>query len=793
MDSRRTENQGLTPAVLREICEYLTLPVYAERMSDTHIRQRLHITGRVQGVGFRPFVYRLAHQHHLRGWVRNEGGEVLLEVEGHAAMVNTFRQALFSQAPAQAEPRLLSDQALPPKGERDFQILSSQPLDGADSGACLPQDSYLCPHCLAELYDPANRRYRYPFINCSHCGPRYTLLDTLPYDRTHTSMRAFPLCPCCAEEYHNPQDRRFHAEPIACPACGPSLYYRDAHGDIHDNEPALAAALALLRGGGVLALKGVGAYQLLCDAHNETAVERLRQRKQRPHKPLALMFPERGADGLAALASIAPNTLQGHLLRSPLRPIVLCPANTADLPGIAPGLSEIGVMLPGSPLHSLLLNDFDGPLVATSANPSGEPVVYQEHEAETRLGHIADGFLHHNRPILQRADDPVYRIIAGQPRPLRPGRGNAPVELHLPRPMAIPTLALGGHMKNTVALAWGERCVLSPHIGELDSPRALIEFTHSIDALQRLYRIKAMQLVVDAHPGYGYWPWARQSGLPIHTVFHHHAHASAVYGEYPQAHGKDWLIFTWDGSGLGADGGLWGGEGLLGQPGQWRHFSQMRRLRLPGGEQAAREGWRCAASLCWESGSEPPLQHPQQALLKHAWQRGINAPWSSAVGRLFDAAASLCGLCQQSSYEGQAAMLLEACAASTPCIVTPTLPLQMSRGIWQWDWQPLLTMLTNSRLPIAERARAFHQSLADSLLQQALRARQQYAIDTIGLSGGVFQNRLLTELACSLLQKHHFQVYLPQQIPANDAGLAWGQICEINLLSDRGIHSAQPD
>ncbi|MBE0509649.1 MAG: carbamoyltransferase HypF [Gammaproteobacteria bacterium] len=745
-------------------------------MSVQIIRQCLQLSGRVQGVGFRPFVYRLARELGLAGWVRNQGGALRIEVEGRIESIEAFCLALIAQAPAGACPRIERAETRACLGEQAFVILPS--LSDRAGMADLPLDSYLCSACCQELFDPGNRRYRYPFINCSHCGPRYSLLDQLPYDRANTSMQGFPMCPACTREYQDPRDRRFHAEPIACPDCGPTLRYRDEHQIVEDNEAALAAAIALLRQGGILALKGVAAYQLLCDAHNAEAVARLRQRKQRPDKPLALMYPEYGKDGLDALrGAFSLSTEQAERLRSTARPIVLCDTDTSQLPGIAPGLNAIGVMLPGSPLHALLLTDFGGPLVATSGNRRGEPVVYREDQAEAALLGIADGFLHHNRPIRQRADDPVYRPIAGRLRPLRMGRGDAPVELRLPRPIPQPTLALGGQMKNTVALAWEDRCVLSPHIGDLDSPRALQEFQASIAALQRLYGIEAEQLVVDAHPGYGYWPWARQSGLPIHTVLHHHAHASALYGEYP-ALTQPILVFTWDGTGYGEDGALWGGEAFLGQPGQWQHLGQMRPLALPGAEQALREPWRVAAALCWQAGLPSPWQDDTARMLQQAWRQGINCPRSSSVGRLFDAASALLGLCHHGSFEGQAAMWLEALAETAPHLPQPAWASPETDTPWQWDWQPLLINLLDSQQSPAARARQFHQALAGYILQKALEARASHGIRQVGLSGGVFQNRLLCQMLQQGLTAQGIEVLFHQQVPCNDAGLAWGQIIQ---------------
>jgi hydrogenase maturation protein HypF len=754
--------------------------VYAFGMQTAIIRQRLFLSGRVQGVGFRPFVHRLAHQYDLSGWVCNRGGEVLIEVEGPDAVIVDFRSALLDSPPPLARPRLLGNEAMDPLYRSGFHILDSQ--TAATSNAYLPADSFLCDACLAELFDPANRRYRYPFINCTDCGPRYSLIARLPYDRAHTAMAGFSLCPACEQEYQDPLNRRFHAEPIACPACGPQLLFERAHRHVHDSEAALAAALATLRDGGILAVKGVSAYHLMCDARNPAAIARLRKRKHRPDKPLALMFPQQGENGLAALRrDFRLDRQQAALLRSAQRPIVLCQGNSEAYAGIAPGLGEIGVMLPSSPLHHLLLDGMDSPLVATSGNTSGDPVACREDDARKQLGRIADAFLHHNRPILHRADDPLYRPIAGTMRPLRLGRGDAPLELTLPWAITVPSLALGGQMKNTVALAWGQRCVIAPHVGDLGSPRTLRLQQETATMLQHLYGVHAEQIIIDAHPGYDYQRWARETGLPLATVFHHYAHASALVGEQQGGQDSDnWLIFTWDGTGFGADGTLWGGEGLLGRPGQWRRFSRMRPIRLPGGDRAARDPWRCAAALCWEAGLEPPPGDQDTLLLHQAWQRGINAPTSSSVGRLFDALAALLGHRDTCSYEGQAAGWLENLAHEANPITPPLLPLRHhADGCLQWDWQPLLSLARDPRQSVGQRARACHQSLARCLLDQALLARHEHGIEQIGLSGGVFQNRLLCESSLDLLQQHGFGVHLHRQVPCNDAGLAWGQIIEV--------------
>ena len=482
-------------------------------------------------------------------------------------------------------------------------------------------------------------------------------------------------------------------------------------------------------------------------------------------------------DSLRLQAEIPPEA--EAILVSPARPIVLLPRRvTADLAAnIAPGLAEIGCFLAYSPLHHLLLRDFGGPLVATSGNISGEPVLTDNTEASKRLARIADAFLHHDRPIVRPADDSVYRPIAGRPRPLRLGRGTAPVELQLPSPLAEPVLALGSHMKNTLCLAWRDRAVLSPHIGELDSERSLATLAQVAEDLQRIYQVRATRLLLDRHPGYGYRRWARESGLPLDEVWHHHAHASALAWEFPAV--PDWIVFAWDGVGLGEDASLWGGEAFIGAPGRWQRRASLRPFRLPGADKAGREPWRSAAALLWESGTDAPFA-PE--LLHQAWQRGINAPASSAAGRLFDAAAALTGVCSQASFEGEGPMRLETLAmmASSPpgSDLTP-LPLNRDEhGIWRSDWSTLLRILTDPSLNQGERAWRFHAALARALADQALRLRTETGCADVGLTGGVFQNRLLTELALTMLEQAGFRVHLAERVPVNDAGVSFGQVIE---------------
>ncbi|MDH3871382.1 MAG: carbamoyltransferase HypF [Gammaproteobacteria bacterium] len=755
-----------------------TAPASADKTAC--VARRLLIDGRVQGVGFRPYLYRLARAHRLDGWVRNRMGVVEIHVQGSPGAVTAFVDDLLVDPPPLSLPRLASGAAAEPMDLAGFKILDS--LDQGEVQVHVPPDLYTCPDCLAELNDPGDRRYHYPFINCTQCGPRYTLIRALPYDRAATTMAGFALCPACLAEYRNPANRRFHAEPVACPDCGPGLSFHGHDGQVMlGNAAALAACLAALSDGQVVAVKGIGGYHLLCDARSDATVNRLRSRKPRPHKPLAIMFPADTDDPLGQVnKAIQLSPAHAERLLSAERPIVLA-RKRPDGPLsslLAPGLDEIGVMLPYSPLHHLLLAGFAAPLVATSANISGEPVLTENTAVEQRLGHVAEAFLHHDRPIQRPADDPVYRVIADRPRPLRQGRGNAPLERDLPFTLDRPVLAVGGHMKNTVALAWQDRVVVSPHIGDMGTARSLAVFEQTVADLQALYGVTAEAVVCDAHPGYATTRWAEACGLPLARIFHHHAHASACHTVAAE---QPWLIFTWDGVGYGVDGNLWGGEALLGHPGNWQHFARLRPFYLPGGERAAREPWRSAAALCWETGREWSGLPADAALLRKAWRQRLNTPQTTAAGRLFDAAAALTGVCLEASFEGQGPMQLEAaCHGTTEAI---NLPLtQQTSGLWTCDWEPLLPVLLDTKRSMGERAACFHASLAATLLQQARQARAEHGVNRIGLSGGVFQNRVLTEQAMTLLEHDGFEVTLPDGIPVNDAGLSFGQVIEYAAL-----------
>jgi hydrogenase maturation protein HypF len=761
-------------------------------MSEVAAR-RLRIGGHVQGVGFRPFVYRLAQELELSGTVQNLKGEVEILVQGRPGDLERFCRELTKRAPPLARPEVTASLPAERSEALGFRILES--LAAGDARVFVPPDCFVCEECLAELADPHDRRYRYPFINCTQCGPRYTLIEALPYDRARTTMARFVLCRDCLREYEDPRDRRFHAEPVACPACGPTVWLRDGETRC-DGQRALARAGELLRSGAIVAVKGVGGYHLLCAATDQAAVERLRWRKRRPHKPLAVMFPQSGADGLDAVrAHVLLDAGESELLRSPARPIVLLRRRQDSrlAPAIAPGLAEVGVLLPYSPLHHLLLGDLGQPVVATSGNISGEPVLTDPEAAESAFASIADACLHHDRPIARPADDPVMRVSHGRARTLRLGRGVAPLELPLGAGPRRPLLAVGGHLKTTVALAWDERVVLSPHIADMGTVRSEQVFVQVVQDLQRLYGVSAEQVVCDAHPGYATSRWATHQGLPVMSVLHHHAHASALAGEHGLE--RPLLVFAWDGIGLGADRTLWGGETFLGMPGRWERVASFRPFHLPGGELSGRSPWRSAAALCWELGLMPS-DIVVDPLVRRAWESRINSPQTSSAGRLFDGAAALALGVHEVTHEGQAAMLLEAAAGraleEAACGQEPDtawggLPGQEeSSGLRRLDWSPLVKGLLDVRASPAARALRFHVSLAETIVAVSLQQRRRSGIRRVGLTGGCFQNALLTRLAHERLVHEGFDVCLAQRVPCNDGGLAYGQIIEAIALQRRG-------
>ncbi len=764
-------------------------------------RHALRVRGAVQGVGFRPFVYRIALEEGLQGWVLNDAEGVLIEAQGLAEALARFAQRLRSDAPPlarvlslQVEARAVLDAASEAAG---FNILASRG-GSAKVTTAIPPDTATCTDCLAELFEPADRRHRYAFINCTQCGPRYTLTRRLPYDRAMTSMAVFPLCPACQREYTSPADRRFHAEPNACPVCGPQLALVDTQGRplAGDGEDPIAATLALLRAGRIVAVKGLGGFHLACDARNADTVAQLRQRKQREAKPFAVMV----ANVASARAWATVDDAETAQLRAAERPIVLLRRHDAaedPLPGIAPGLHTLGVMLPCTPIQFLLFHEAAGRpagtawletpqdllLVMTSANPGGEPLVKDNTEALQRLQGIADAWLLHDRDIVARCDDSLLRITAsGAPQFIRRARGWTPRPIALAR--AGPSvLATGGWLKNTVCITRGDEAFLSPHIGSLDNAatcEALVEMTaHLCGVLD----VQPQAVAHDLHPDFfstrHALALAAARGLPAFAVQHHHAHIAAVAAE----HGVTGALLglALDGVGLGSDDTAWGGELLRVDAAGFERLGHFAPLALPGGDAAAREPWRLAAAALHRLGRgldiERRFGHRRAAAAVHQMlDRGLRCPPTSSAGRWFDAAAALLGAGETSQFEGQAPMRLEALAAGGMAMLSADagagLVTLLSDGTL--DPTPLLARLADERHG-AHGAALFHQALAEGLARWVAQAAAQTGLDTVALGGGCFLNALLTALLLPRLQARGLRVLQARQAPPNDGGLALGQ------------------
>ena len=720
-------------------------------------RQRLRITlrGAVQGVGFRPFVYRLATEMSLAGWVLNSSSGLVVEVEGPPDELRLFEQRIELERPKASVITTHESAWLPLQGFTKFEIHHSE-SDSAKSVNVLP-DLATCDDCRTELFDPANRRFQYPFTNCTNCGPRYTIVVDIPYDRPNTTMREFVLCPACREEYDNPANRRFHAQPNACPVCGPKL----------DGTTADTAA-ALLRGE-IVALKGIGGFQLLVDARQPVAVARLRQRKHREEKPFALMMPS--LDMAREYCEIAP--AEQELLESQAAPIVLLkPKNGTDIAwNVAHCSPYLGVMLPYSPLHHLQMRQCPFPLIATSGNRSDEPIAIANDEATTRLKDIADHFLMHNRPIVRACDDSVVRLTRGRAGILRRARGYAPLGIRVAKELR-PVLAVGGHLKNTVAIAVGNDIFVSQHIGDLETVEARHAFERAIEDLCRLYSFKPQAVVCDLHPDYASTQWAEKSGLPIVRVQHHQAHVAACAAEN-NVEGP-YLGASWDGTGYGLDGAIWGGEFFRVDANNYDRVAHLRSFGLPGGDAAVREGWRSAASVLFDvlglDGDIPQLSTGKPRLddskVRFMLHHGINVVPTTSVGRLFDAVASITGLAQQNRFEGQAAMLLENEIGA--------LRTEEAYPLSSGDWGPLIAEVLNDQrkgVSVPTISARFHNALVNWILEVATTV----GLKQIVLSGGVFQNRYLTERAVVVLESRGYVVHTHQRVPPNDGGIALGQ------------------
>ncbi len=741
-------------------------------------RQRISIEGVVQGVGFRPFVFQLASRFGIAGSVRNDSGGVTIEVEADTSRLDAFLAALQAEVPPLAAITHLAVAEIPGTGARGFAILDSHAARA--SRVEVPADAATCSDCLRELCDPADRRYRYPFINCTNCGPRFTIVTGLPYDRSLTTMAGFPMCAECREEYQDPASRRFHAQPIACPACGPRLALLDATGRPLSEDP-LQGALRRLHGGAVVAVKGLGGYHLAVDATNGAAVRELRRRKQRDEKPFAVMAADLDAVRQFALVT----DIEARLLAGGERPVVLlAKASPFPLAGeVAPGNRNIGVLLPYTPLHHLLL-DADFPaLVMTSANRSDEPIVFRDDDAPQQLAGIADAFLGNDRPIQTRADDSVARVLGTRALLLRRSRGYVPRAVALPAEQA-PVLAVGAELKNTVCLTRGDRAFLSQHLGDLQGLAVYGAFRGAIEQLQGILGVTPRVVAHDLHPDYLATRYAlAESGLPCTGVQHHHAHLAGCLAENGCQQAAIGVIF--DGLGYGDDGTWWGGEFLVGDLGNYERVGHFRYVPLPGGDLAARQPWRMALSyLTATYGAELPenpciaaVPEKELSLVRQALTRGVNAPPASSCGRLFDAVAALLGVRSHASFEGQAAMELEMLAEPTATAPYP-FGLDIEGEKLVFDPRPMIRALVeagDSREPVAVRAGRFHGTLAEMVRQVCLGLRARRGLDVVALSGGVFQNALLTTMVRERLERAGFTVLTHSLVPPNDGGLALGQ------------------
>ncbi|HRW65761.1 MAG TPA: carbamoyltransferase HypF [Candidatus Competibacter sp.] len=746
-------------------------------------RRAIQISGQVQGVGFRPFVYRLAVARRLSGFVRNDGAGVTIEIQGTPAALNDFLRAL-RQPPPLARIDALGISELPPhRLEPAFVIAASGA--GAVSADITP-DTAVCDDCLAELFDPGDRRYRYPFVNCTNCGPRYTITAALPYDRPNTSMAGFVLCRACAREYHDPGDRRFHAQPNACPVCGPRLSLRDAAGVPVEVDDVIAVALRRLLAGEILAIKGLGGFHLVCDAQNAATVARLRQCKQRDAKPFAVM-----AANLASLARwVESDAADRQRLTSPQRPIVLLRHDLDSdrrLPGIAPGLAHLGVMLPYTPLHYLLFHEAAGRpagtrwltqpqpllLVMTSANPGGEPLVIDDDEATQRLQGIADGFVTHNRAILARCEDSV---VTGHIF-IRRARGHTPQAIRLPQ-AGPSTLALGGYLKNTLCLTRDDRAYLSPHIGSLDNAATCRALEEAMAHLQDILRITPERVAHDLHPDFPSsrlaTTYAAERDLPCIAVQHHHAHIAAIAAEHGLR--EPVLGLALDGVGLGTDGGIWGGELLRVDGVHFERLGHLRPLPLPGGDRAAREPWRLAVAVLHLLGRNAEIDRrfgARATVIQHMLKRRINTPETSSAGRLFDAAAAVLGVRETNDYEGQTAMELEALAHRHGS-EQPLAAGFILRDDGVLDLLPLLAALAEEVEP-GQGAARFHATLALALSEWLRWARDRTGLQQVALGGGCFLNRLLSTQLQTRLEVAGWQVLTARQASPNDGGLSLGQ------------------
>lgn len=747
-------------------------------------RQRLRFTiqGIVQGVGFRPFVYGLAQQHHLAGHVGNNGEGVFIEVEGTPENLARFQSGLLHQPPPLARLDSVQVESIAPADDHDFVIVASQASDQLT--ALLPPDIAICEDCLRELLDPTNRRYHYPFINCTNCGPRFTIIQGIPYDRPKTTMADFEMCPDCAAEYHDPLNRRFHAQPNACPVCGPHLWFQTHSGEVIEGDDAINLTKQAFANDQIIAVKGIGGFHLTCDARSDTALRILRERKGRVDKPFAIMV--RDLEMAHQLAEI--NSAEAALLESPQRPIVLLkkrlPSHLSEL--VAPGNEYIGVMLAYAPLHYLLLDDY--PLVMTSGNFSGEPIYKDNDEALHYLAPLVDGFLLHNRPIHIACDDSVLRIHDEHELPIRRSRGYTPFPVKLPFDAAT-VLATGGELKNTFCLTHNRHAFLSQHIGDMENIETLKAFTASVDHFSTLYGLQPEMVICDLHPNYLTTTWANEyasaNNLPSIQVQHHHAHIAAVLAEHGDMGQSPVIGVCLDGTGYGTDGAIWGGEFLLADYAHFERVAHLKYIPLAGGDAAVKKPYRVALAHLWSAGIEwddwlPPVAAcptVEQRILVRQFETGFNTVLTSSMGRLFDAAAALIGIRQTVSYEAQAAIELESIATPTDESYPFALEILQDTPI-QLDASPVFSAIVDDlQQGVSPNliAGKFHRGVADAILKTCDLLRRKTGIHRVALSGGVFQNVLLLSLTSQALTQNGFEVLVHRAVPPNDGGVALGQ------------------
>lgn len=754
-------------------------------------RRRISIQGIVQGVGFRPFVYGQALHWQLMGFVLNDSRGVTIEVEGAARELDAFQRALLDELPPLARIDSLTVEAIPFCGDQRFVITHSQA--SSERSALISPDTGICDDCLRELFDPADRRYLYPFINCTNCGPRFTIVQDVPYDRDKTTMRVFPMCPACQAEYEDPLNRRFHAQPNACPACGPQAAFTGWCGD-EDASDAIATAAQQLAAGAILAVKGLGGYHLACDALNDEAVMLLRRRKHREARPFALMVPD--VETARQLCEVSD--AEARLLASRHRPIVLLRHSGVEVaPGVAPGYDTLGIMLPYTPLHYVLFHAFARlavqgrpvVLVMTSGNLSDEPIAYRDEDAARRLAAIADGMLAHDRDIHMRCDDSVLHVVASEAQFMRRSRGYAPEPIPLAFNLPAPLLACGAHLKNTFCLGKDRRAFVSHHIGDLENMETLISFREGIEHFQRLFDIVPSAIAYDLHPEYLATKYALDTDIPRKIgVQHHHAHIASVLAE----HGLNGPVIgvAADGTGYGTDGAIWGCEVMIADLKDFKRTAHLAYVPLPGGDQAVRQPWRVAAVYLQRAYGDAfldldipcvrQLDRAKWRTLSQMLAKSINSPPTSSLGRLFDAVAALIGLRGEVAYEGQAAIELEIQAARADESGVTAYPFAIENtSPAQFDVRPMIQAIVRDieqGETIPRIARRFHVTIVKALVEACCLAREQSGLYVVALSGGVFQNRLLLEQLITRLREQDFDVYTNRRVPPNDGGISLGQI-----------------